>query len=135
MSDGDVDVLLGAGDLFDEQPVEDLTRGFLGAPGHHCLVAFEDGRPVGFVTGIEIRHPDKATEMLLYELGVDAQWRRRGIGRALTEALRDLAARRGMRGMWVLTDPDNVAALATYRRSGADVEETSVVLEWRFDDT
>ena len=52
MSDGDVDVLLGAGDLFDEQPVEDLTRGFLSAPGHHCLVAFEDGHPVGSVTGI-----------------------------------------------------------------------------------
>ena len=30
-------------------------------------------------------HPDKGTEMLLYELGVDESYRRRGIGRVVAQ--------------------------------------------------
>ena len=131
LSAGDAGSLLGTAGLFDEEPRPTLTEGFLSDDAHHCLVALVEDRPVGFVTGVAIRHPDKDTEMLLYELGVDAGFRGRGIGRALTEALRDVASDLGMRGMWVLTESDNEAALRTYRSSGADVEEPAVVLEWR----
>jgi len=54
---------------------------------------------IGFVSGVELTHPDKGSEMFLYELGVDAAARRRGVGRALVEALRALARRRGCYGM------------------------------------
>ena len=40
---------------------------------------------MGFVSGVEVTHPDKGTEMFLYELAVDEPFRRRGIGRALVE--------------------------------------------------
>ena len=76
-----------------------------------------DGSPV--VSGVETTHPDKGTEMFLYELGVAERFRRRGVGAALVEALADLAGERECYGMWVLTDADNDAALATYARSGA----------------
>ena len=89
-----------------------------------------DGRPAGFVTGVELTHPDKGTEMFLYELGVDAAFRRQGIGRQLTEALAAVARERGCYGMWVGTEPDNAAALATYRAAGASSSETFVVLSW-----
>jgi ribosomal protein S18 acetylase RimI-like enzyme len=52
--------------------------------------------------------------MFLYELGVDALFRGRGIGQPLVSALAGLARERGGDGMWVLTDHDNAAALATY---------------------
>jgi ribosomal protein S18 acetylase RimI-like enzyme len=91
-----------------------------------------DGRPAGFVTGVELTHPDKGTEMFLYELGVDAAFRRRGIGRQLTEALAALARERGCYGMWAATEPDNAAALATYRAAGAASSDPSVVLTWTF---
>jgi ribosomal protein S18 acetylase RimI-like enzyme len=43
------------------------------------------------VTGVEMTHPDKGTEMFLYELGVADEHQGRGIGRALVSALADLA--------------------------------------------
>jgi ribosomal protein S18 acetylase RimI-like enzyme len=77
-------------------------------------------------------HPDKGTEMFLYELAVDEPARRRGFGRALVEALATLARERGCYGMWVLTDDDNVAALATYRGAGAGKDSPNMMLEWDF---
>jgi hypothetical protein len=34
--------------------------------------------------------------------------------------------------MWVLTDDDNGAAIATYSSAGAGDPEPQVMLEWRF---
>ena len=90
--------------------------------------------PVGFVSGVETTHPDKGTEMFLYELGVAEQAQRRGVGTALVQALADLARERGCYGMWVLTDPDNDAGLATYRRAGALEESASITLLWDLSD-
>jgi len=112
---GDEQSILAAPELFDAPPEPAWTCRFLEAPGHHILMAFEGDAPVGFVTGIEITHPDKGTEMLLYELSVHEDHRRRGIGRALVDALAALARERGCYGMWVGTEPDNEAAIATYR--------------------
>ena len=92
----------------------------------------DGGRVVGFVSGVETTHPDKGTEMLLYELAVDDAAQRRGHGRSLVEALAALARERGCYGMWVLTDADNDAALATYRSGGATAESTHVLLAWDF---
>ncbi len=87
-------------------------------------------RPVGFVSGAEVTHPDKGTEMFLYELAVDEAVQRRGIGRALVDALASLARRRGCHGMFVFADQDNIAALATYRSAGAREASRPVMLEW-----
>jgi ribosomal-protein-alanine N-acetyltransferase len=121
-----------ASHLFDHAVRADAVRRFLDEPGHHLLLAIEDGAVVGFVSGIETTHPDKGTEMLLYELAVDPAAQRRGHGRALTAALGDLARERGCYGMWVLTDRDNAAALATYTSTGAGAPTDAVMLEWRF---
>src|SRR5260370_25163894 len=70
--------------------------------------------------------------MFLYELAVDEAHRRQGIGTALVEALRDLAREHGCYGMWVLTDDDNAAAGATYRKAGGEVESQPLMFSWRF---
>ncbi len=116
---GDAVAVHAAGTLFDTAPDPDATRRFLASATHHLLVAYDDdGQPVGFVTGVETTHPDKGTEMFLYELSVDESARRRGIGRALVESLHALARERGCYGMFVLTDTDNEAARATYASAG-----------------
>ena len=61
---------------------------------------------------MELTHPDKGTEMFLYELGVDEPHRRQGVGTALVGALAALAAERGCYGMFVLTEADNEAGPA-----------------------
>lgn len=111
--------LQAAEGLFDGPVRADWAERFLAAAGHVMLIAYVDGVPAGMVSGIEMTHPDKGTEMCLYELSVDEAHRRRGIGRALTEALAAEAGARGCYGLWVGVDTDNEAALATYRAAGA----------------
>jgi [ribosomal protein S18]-alanine N-acetyltransferase len=84
------------------------------------------------VTGVEMTHPDKGTELFLYELGVAEDVRGNGIGRALVEALLALARERGCYGMWVLTEEENDAAVATYRRAAPDDTTTNVLFAWSF---
>jgi ribosomal protein S18 acetylase RimI-like enzyme len=129
---GDDAAVTAAAHLFDQPTKAEAVARFLAEPGHHLLVAYEDESPVGFVSGVELTHPDKGTEMFLYELAVDEPARRRGFGRALVEALAQLGWERGCYGMFVLTDDDNEAALATYERAGGGKHSRSVMLEWEF---
>ncbi len=116
--------------LYDGPARPEAVRRFLDSADHHLLVGWEGDRPVGFVSGVEVTHPDKGTEMFLYELAVDPARHRRGIGRALVTALAELARERGLYGMWVLTDRANAAATATYRSAGATADEDCVMLTW-----
>jgi len=134
LSDASAATLASLAHLFDDAPRAEASRRFADETGHHLLVAYVDDEPAGFVSGVEITHPDKGTEMLLYELGVDDAHRRRGIGAELTRALEARARALGCVGMWVLTDDDNVAALATYRGAGASEESRHVMLGWSFGD-
>ena len=70
---GDDSVVLAGAELFDAAPTETWTATFLSSEGHHLLVAVDDDdTPIGFVSGVETTHPDKGTEMFLYELSVHA---------------------------------------------------------------
>jgi ribosomal protein S18 acetylase RimI-like enzyme len=129
---GDDELVVAAGHLLDSPALADATERFLASPGHHLVLAYEEGRAVGFVSGVETTHPDKGTEMFLYELAVDEPWRRRGIGRALVEALAEIARAAACYGMWVVTDRTNEAARATYEGTGAVSETDQVVDVWTF---
>jgi ribosomal protein S18 acetylase RimI-like enzyme len=123
-----------AAHLYDGPPRRDAVERFVGDPTHHLLLAYDGERPVGFVSGVEMTHPDKGTEMFLYELAVDEDRRRRGVGRALVEALTELARARGCYDVWVLTEEENEAAVATYRRAGGSAPSTHIMIEFPLDD-
>lgn len=133
MGPADEDRVNAAGHLFDELPRSDAVTRFLSDPNHHLLIAYSNGEPVGFVSGVEVTHPDKGTEMFLYELGVNDEHQRQGIGTELVRALGELARSRGCYGMWLLADDDNIAAGATYRKAGGEAESKPVLFSWRFD--
>jgi ribosomal protein S18 acetylase RimI-like enzyme len=126
------DVALAA-PLFDHALRDEAVERFAAEDGHHLLLAIEDDAAAGFVSGVEMTHPDKGTEMFLYELAVAESSRNRGVGRELVVALGDLARERGCYGMWVLTDDGNPAALRAYAAAGG-VRETpdSVLFAWTF---
>lgn len=115
-----------------DPPTEAWTGTFLSSDGHHLLVAVDDDGPIGFVSGVETTHPDKGTEMFLYELSVHPDHRNRGVGKALVGALAELARASGCYGMWVGTEPDNAAALATYRAAGGEPPEPFASVSWTF---
>ncbi|WP_274558740.1 GNAT family N-acetyltransferase [Streptomyces spiramyceticus] len=122
--------LTAAEHLYDGPARPEWAERFLAAPGHLMLIAYVAGVPAGMVSGIEMTHPDKGTEMCLYELSVDEPYRRRGIGRALTRALAAVARERGCYDMWVGVERDNDAALATYRSAQAQDDGDFAMLTW-----
>jgi aminoglycoside 3-N-acetyltransferase I len=127
----DPDAVHRAADLFDSPPQPAATTRFLAETNHHLLFAYDDsGRAVGMISGIETTHPDKGTEMFIYELGVEPAARLQGVATALVRELAGIARARGCYGMWVGTETDNSAAHATYRRAGASEEENFLLLNW-----
>src|ERR1700674_5659521 len=130
MGPGDDERVRAAAHLFDDAPKHAAVTRFLADPTHHLLIAYSAEAPAGFVSGVELTHPDKGTEMFLYELAVAEAFQRRGIGKALVNALLAIADELGCYDMWVLTDADNDAALATYRTTGTTAESSHVMLTW-----
>jgi ribosomal protein S18 acetylase RimI-like enzyme len=131
LAPGDEERVHAASHLFDGRARSGETIRTLREPTHHVLIAYEDGEPAGFVSGVEVSHPDKPTEMMLYELGVDEAHRRRGIGRALVRGLAGLAAERGCPSMFVLTERSNEAAIATYAFGDPVREDDLVMFTWK----
>ena len=106
---------------------------FLADDGTHLLVAFEHDDPVGFVVVNELLHRHTFTRMfLVYEIGVVNEHRRRGVGRALLEAVRALAIERGVPEGFVLTNESNPAAMGLYAAAGATRPYLDIA-EWDFD--
>lgn len=126
----DAAAVQAAADLFDAPPLPGATARFLASPDHHLFIAYAHDEPVGMVTGVEMTHPDKGTEMFLYELEVAPAARRQGVATALVRALAEHARERGCYGMWVGTERENEAAQRTYRRAGASEEEPFLLLNW-----
>jgi ribosomal protein S18 acetylase RimI-like enzyme len=97
------------------------------------LVAFEEGEPAGFVLAYELlrRHGDP-TSLFVYEVDVAEAFRRRGIARELLRALAKIAAERGIRRGFVLTERSNEPAMRLYEAAGGAVEGEDVVWEFEY---
>lgn len=101
----------------------------LADPAVRFLVAFEEGVPAGFVFAYVLpRRRLPRRSLLLYEIDVAEPYRRRGIGRALMDAVEAEARAAGCDEGWVLTDADNGAALALYAAAGGIRSEGEVVM-------
>lgn len=75
------------------------------------FIAVREGKAVGLVTFH--LHGEGCEIVTLNSVEED-----RGVGSALVEAVRDLAARRGCRRLWLVTTNDNTPALRFYQRRG-----------------
>jgi ribosomal protein S18 acetylase RimI-like enzyme len=107
---------------------------FLRDDANQLDVAFDGERPVGMLLAYELARRHGPSRMLLvYELGVDVEYRRRGIGRELMERVAARARERGISNGFLITDERNTAALALYESMGAVREEDDeVVLDLDF---
>jgi ribosomal protein S18 acetylase RimI-like enzyme len=103
---------------FDFDVLEDETRRFLADKRHYLLLGYVDEAPAGFLSAVEVFHPDKRPELFLNEIAVIPEMRRRGVGRALIDELGRLGRERGCVNIWVLTDEANTPAMRMYASAG-----------------
>jgi GNAT superfamily N-acetyltransferase len=111
--------------LFDEGMSWNAEQGqrFLAHPDTLLLVARWDGEVCGFLYAYRLPRFDcRRAEVLLYEIGVQEPFQWRGVGRALVEEAKRWAAELGADQLWVLTEDDNVPALALYAATGGREE-------------
>jgi aminoglycoside 6'-N-acetyltransferase I len=120
----------GEAELFDrvadgvfDEPIEPARlAAYLVETGHHMIVAISGGEVVGQVAAVVHRHPDKATELYIDEVGVAPAFHRRGIARRMLEAMFAWGKEVGCEEAWVGTEPDNAPARGLYESRGAAPE-------------
>ena len=131
---------LGSGDIglfnsvragtFDNPIIPEQARAFLDSDLHKIVVAVSLEQVIGIATGVILLHPDKNPALFVNEVSVHEDFRRRGIARRLSRALIRPAQDRGIKGVWLATEHDNIAARALYRDIGGRETEGIVVYDW-----
>lgn len=81
-----------------------------------CVVAEQDGRLLGFVSGY--RPPGRPDTLFLWQVGVDASARGRGLGKALVR--RFLRSGDHVRTLETTVSPSNAASQALFRSIAAE---------------
>ncbi|MBA2276771.1 MAG: GNAT family N-acetyltransferase [Chloroflexia bacterium] len=110
---------------FDEGMVWDAAEGrrFLESGDNLLLAAFWGGQVRGFATAHRLQRFDRRrAEVLLYEIGVNEGFQRRGVGTALVAEVKRWAREVGADEVWVLTERDNTAAMALYTATGGHAD-------------
>jgi len=98
----------------------DYLRRFLAKPENVLIVAEEAGSPAGFLVAYALDRVDRDRRMVcLYEIGVAAASRRRGLAAAMIEALLAWCRTQGVMKTWVITDRTNEPAMRLYAATGA----------------
>jgi len=91
----------------------------LGRKDFHVVVAVENNKVIGGLTAYELfKYKDEKTEMFLYEIGVEAVYRRQGAAAALIEFLKIICAEKGIREIFVIAEAGNLPAVGLYEKTG-----------------
>ena len=107
-------------EVHERQLLDDAAlAAFLRDPSCHMLLAVENGRVGGGLSGYALRRPEsRQFQFLLYEIDVRPECRRQGVGTALVQRFDELARTDGANEVWVLTGESNAAAVALYQKCG-----------------
>lgn len=115
--------------LFDNPLDREQARAFLNDPKNWLVLAYDGSNAVGMASATILLHPDKQPALFVNEVGVRDSHQRRGIGKLVSQALIDRARAEGVKGVWLGTETDNVAARALYRSLGGE-EVLGVFYGW-----
>ena len=100
-------------------PTDSYLAELLRNPDFVALIALHQEKVVGGIAGYLLPKFEQARkELYLYDLAVDAAYRRQGIASRLIERLQALAAERGAWVIFVQADRGDEAAIALYSRFG-----------------
>ncbi|MBA8886814.1 aminoglycoside 3-N-acetyltransferase I [Dokdonella fugitiva] len=120
------DMLAMFGRAFDDlptytarQPDDAYLRELLASPTFVAIAALAGDAVIGGLAGYVLPKFEQArSEFYLYDLAVDARWRRRGVATALIARLHEIAAQRGIYVVFVQADHGDDPAVALYTKLG-----------------
>jgi len=111
-----------APDVFDAPINPARLAAYLSDPNHVLLLALVDGEVIGQCAAVIHRHPDKATELYIDEVGVTPSRQRQGVARRMLDEIFALGRSFGCEECWVGTEADNIQARGLYENRGASAE-------------
>jgi len=101
------------------QPDDAYLHELLASPTFVAIAALAGDAVIGGLAGYVLPKFEQArSEFYLYDLAVDARWRRRGVATALIARLHALAAQRGIHVVFVQADYGDDPAVALYTKLG-----------------
>jgi ribosomal protein S18 acetylase RimI-like enzyme len=125
----DDDLIAQINSLLDEGTVWNKHCGekFLNDCSSALFVAFFEGKAVGFaIANRLLRFDQRRSEVMLYEIGVKEEFRRRGIGIALVEEVKTWAKTQGADEVFVFTNKSNLPAVALYESTQGKPESKTL---------
>lgn len=100
-------------------PDDAYLRGLLAQLGTIALVAVGSGAVIGGLTAYTLPKFEQArSEVYIYDLAVAADWRRRGVAKALITAVQAIAHGNGAWVVFVQADYGDEPAIALYTKLG-----------------
>lgn len=112
---------------------DSLSR-FLSNPKNYFIIALQNNKPVGFTTCYELERVDCAnTMMLLYEIFVMPEHRKKGFAKAMVDFLKGLCKNNKALKMWGITNLSNKPAVNLFKNTGAQIiqEDDSILFTYR----
>lgn len=105
------------------------TAAFLAKESNILLTVLVDSEPAGFLLAHLLdRFKDTRRKLFIYEIDVLPEFQRRGIGRALIEAVLKTARERNADTAFVLTNRSNTAAVNLYAETGGIIKNPDDVM-------
>ncbi len=109
-------------DVFDEAIDAKWLTAYLAQENHHMIVAIKNGEVVGQIRAVVHKHPDRADELYIDNLGVTPSLQRQGIASKLLNAMLELGKSLGCEDAWLATENNNVQARGFYEAHGVKAE-------------
>lgn len=109
----------GGGEPLSLHVKDELIPALQRTPSALTLLAFAGETPIGLLNAFETLSTFRAKPLInIHDIAVTANWRRRGIGRALLRAIEEIARQRSCCKLTLEVLENNISAQALYRELG-----------------
>jgi aminoglycoside 3-N-acetyltransferase I len=105
-------------------PNDNYLHDLLSKDSFHFFVAMKEELVIGGLTAYELSmYKEEETEMFLYEIGVEENYRQKGIATKLIDSLKETCAEKSIKIIFVGTSTGNEPAKQLYKTTGGEMEE------------
>ena len=108
-------------------PAKSYLARWLENPGFIVLAALDGKKVIGGLTAYELMmFHEEQPEIFIYDLAVKKEYQRKGTGTRLINFLKDYAAGKGIRTIFVMANEEDDHAIKFYRAAGGKMEKVGL---------